>query len=155
MGISNFKRIETGPAFVDVNTSLITVSRTVVSTDAGDLLLVGNTSASGSVTITLPTNANAPIPIGLTITIVQMGDKPVIIAPATGVSIVRETGGVAGATTTSTSTPNVIQTRKRYSRIQLVKTGVDTWLSDGYGIFVQDPATSTPLNPQVGDLWAW
>lgn len=145
MSITNFKRIESiGPAFVDVNT-VSANTYTISATDVGDMIKFTSNDTVNNVTVTIPKNSDVYIPVGTTITFMQYGDGIVRITPATGVAIVQEPA-------VSITTPNLIRTKAKYSRVQLTKISTDEWLSDGYGIYVQ---LTAPTNPQVNDLWFW
>lgn len=148
MSITNFKQIDSvngipvSPSYVNVNTPVLEDNQyTISSSDIGDLIRIDSSVDS---VIKVPTD-NVAIPIGSVVSIVQWGTGIVRIAPNTGVVIKQE----PGVTITST---DVMRVRAQYSRVELVKVGPNEWLSDGYGIYVQE---SAPTNPQVGDLWFW
>lgn len=143
MGISNFKKLETGPAYVNVTTQ--TTSRLFTTADAGDLIVV---DSSSTVTLTLAQESAQPMDIGNTITVVQKGSGRVDITPSAGVTILQPPSIIVTASTS----PNKISTRSQYGRIQLVKIASDTWLADGYNFYVQ---STTPANPNIGDIWLW
>jgi hypothetical protein len=148
MSITNFKRLDSAngvpvsPSYVNVNTPTIVDDEYVISSsDIGDLIRL---SSPNTITVTLPSD-NVVIPIGSTISLVQWGVGTVNILPESGVLIRQEPGVTVDST-------DILRTRSRYSRVELVKVGPNEWLSDGYGIYVQSTA---PANPQVDDLWFW
>lgn len=150
MSITNFKRMEPiGPAYIDVNTVTGT-SYNITTTDIGDMIKFTTNDTNG-VTVNLFKDSLEFFPVGTSLTFIQMGTGTVKIAPQADVVIRQE----AGATISSTSLgggQGIIRTRAQYSRIQLIKIGDNEWLSDGFGIYVQE---SEPLNPQANDLWMW
>lgn len=148
MSVTNFKRLDSDDSgkavpfeYVDVNT-VTNTTYTIAATDIGDIIKFDNVS---SIAVTLPTNAAVPIVVGTILTLVQWGVGTVSITPASGVTIYQEPG-------VEVTSPSMISTRAQYTKVQLTKVGDDEWLSDGYGIYVQETA---PANPQVGDLWFW
>lgn len=144
MSITNFKRIDTvngvpvQPSYVDVN-RVSGTSYTVAASDIGDVTMF---TSNDGVTVTLP---ETTIPIGRVLTFVQYGDGTVTIAPSAGVTIIQEPG-------VSVTSPNSVRTRSKYARVELVKVGENEWLSNGFGIYVQEDA---PTNPKPGELWFW
>jgi hypothetical protein len=148
MSITNFKRLDSAngvpvsPSYVNVNTPTIVDDEYVISSsDIGDLILLNSIN---TITVSLPTDS-VVIPVGSTISLVQWGAGTVNILPDSGVVIRQEPGVTVDST-------DILRTRSRYSRVELVKIGQNEWLSDGYGIYVQSTA---PANPQVDDLWFW
>lgn len=150
MSITNFKRIEPiGPAYIDVNTVTAT-EYDITTTDIGDMIKF-TSNDTGGITVRLFNDSQEFFPVGTTITFIQMGTGTVKIAPQTGVSIRQEPGATISSTSNGGS-QGIIRTRAQYSRIQLVKIGDNEWLSDGYGIYVQE---EEPTNPQINELWVW
>jgi hypothetical protein len=151
MSITNFKKIDSengvpvAPSYVNINT-VADITYSLSPSDVGDLIRF---TSSSEVTVALPLEDS--IPVGSTISIVQWGTGPVQILPGTGVTIHQEPGISVIATS-----PSPITTRAQYSRIELVKVAetltTSSWLSDGYGIYVQE---QPPSKAQVGDLWFW
>jgi hypothetical protein len=147
MGITNFKKYDTFPAYADIQTinSSTTPTITLSKSFANDLILA-NTSSS-SILITLPQDSTATIPVGRTFTIIQTGTNQVFILPETNVSIYVEP---LSAAITSTTTPNRISTRRQYSKLTFTKIDANTWVTEGYGNYIQ---STEPSYPVTGDLW--
>jgi hypothetical protein len=141
MGITNFRKFDTFPAYADIKTK--TADYTLVKEDENDLILVNSSSA---VTITVPADSTANIPIKRSFTVVQQGTGQVFVAPASTVTIYVEPGGAI----TSASTPNKVSARRQYSKLTFTKIAANTWLSEGYENYVQ---ATEPTNPVAGDLW--
>lgn len=143
MGITNFKKYDTFPAYADIQT--VTENTVLNASYTNDLILV---DSSSNVNITVPTDAFANIPIGRSFTIVQRGTGQVFVLPQAGVSIYVE----PSATITSSSTPNKITIRRQYSKLTFIKIAANTWITEGYGIYIQ---ATEPTSPIVGDLWIY
>lgn len=144
MGITNFRKFDTFPAYADIQT-VTTTPYQVDLNNENDLILV---DSSSEVTITIPADSTANIPIKRSFTVVQQGTGQVFVAPAlaSGVTIYVEPGGAI----TTSSTPNKVSTRRQYSKLTFTKIAANTWLSEGYENYVQATA---PSNPVAGDLW--
>jgi len=140
MGITNFRKFDTFPAYADVSDDIV-ADYQVVATNENDLLIVNSSSA---ITITIP--AGVTIATKRSFTVVQKGTGQVFVTPASGVTIFVEPGG----TINSTSTPNKVSTKRQYSKLIFTKIADNTWLTEGYENYVQATA---PSNPVAGDLW--
>lgn len=146
MGITNFKQIDSAngipvaPSYVNVS-EVTSSTYTLQTTDAGDLIKFDN---SGIVTVTVPADTTT-IPVGTTITVMQWGAGRVDLAPAVGVTIFQEPG-------LSIENPDSVSTRAQYSRIELTKVGANQWLSDGFGLYIQE---DEPLNAKDNEVWLW
>ena len=93
---------------------------TLVSGDAGKLLLASNSSTAG--TINVPTNASVAFATGTQIHIIQTGSGQLTVSATTP------------ATTTilsSAATAASPKLRVQYSALTLIKTGTDTWYAMG------------------------
>ena len=89
---------------------------TLVSGDAGKLLLASNSSTAG--TVNIPTNASVAFATGTEIHILQTGSGQLTIqATSSGTTTVLSTGATAAA-------PKL---RVQYSAATLIKTATDTW----------------------------
>ena len=89
---------------------------TLVSGDAGKLLLASNSSTAG--TVNIPTNASVAFATGTEIHIIQTGSGQLTIqATSSGTTTVLSTGATAAA-------PKL---RVQYSAATLIKTATDTW----------------------------
>lgn len=93
---------------------------TVVSGDAGKLLLASNSSTAG--TVYIPTDATTNFATGTQITILQTGSGQLTVTPAT-------TGTTALYTTGATA--NAPKLRVQYSAITILKTAANTWYGFG------------------------
>lgn len=144
MGITNFKKYDTFPAYADIQT--VTASTLTLSESYANDLILANT-ASNTISITVPSDSSANIPIGRTFTIIQTGTNQVFILPASGVSIYLEP---LATPITSSSTPNRITTRRQYSKLTFTKTAANTWITEGHGIYIQP---TEPSYPVAGDIW--
>ena len=96
--------------------SFTTNAYTLVSGDAGQMLLASNSSTAG--TINIPTNASVAFAVGTQITILQTGSGQLTIqATTSGTTTVLSTGGTAAS-------PKL---RVQYSAATLIKTATDSW----------------------------
>jgi hypothetical protein len=140
MGITNFRRFDTFPAYADIQT-VTTTPYQVNLNNENDLILVDSAS---DITINIPEDLT--IPVKRSFTVVRSGTGEVFVAPASGVTIYVEPGGQI----TNSSTPNKVTARRRYSKLTFTKIAANTWLSEGYENYVQ---ATEPANPVAGDLW--
>jgi hypothetical protein len=143
MGITNFRKFDTFPAYADIQ--IKTTNYTLTKENENDLILANPTSPS-SVTITIPADATANIPVKRSFTVIRTGTGEVFVAPAPGVTVYVEPGG----TITNTSTPNKLTARRQYSKLTFTKIDTNVWISEGYENYVQ---ATEPANPVAGDLW--
>jgi len=89
---------------------------TLVTSDAGNILLASNSSIAA--TLNIPTNASVGFPIGTQITVIQTGSGQITIQAVTsGTTTVNSTGSTA-------TTPKL---RAQFSSATLIKTATDTW----------------------------
>jgi len=86
---------------------------TLALADGGQVVTLTNAAA---ITLTVPANASVAIPVGTTTSIAAMGAGTVTIAAASGVALRRLAG---------------LSTIGQYSRVTLMKTGVNTWVASG------------------------
>ena len=100
--------------------SFTTNAYTVVSGDAGKLLLASNSSTAG--TVNIPTDATTNFATGTQITILQTGTGQLTITPTTtGTTNLYSTGATA----------NAPKLRAQYSAITILKTAANTWYGFG------------------------
>lgn len=100
--------------------SFTTNAYTVVSGDAGKLLLASNSSTAG--TVYIPTDATTNFAVGTQITILQTGSGQLTVTPATtGTTNFYSTGATA----------NGPKLRAQYSAITILKTAANTWYGFG------------------------
>lgn len=108
---------------ISVGTSTPTFSSnayTLVSGDAGKLLLASNSSTAG--TVNVPTNASVAFATGTQITIIQTGSGQLTVSATTpATTTILSTGATAASP----------KCRVQYSAVTLVKTGTDTWYAFG------------------------
>ena len=93
---------------------------TLVSGDAGKLLLASNNATAG--TVNVPTNASVAYATGTQITILQTGSGQLTISATTpATTTILSNGGTAASP----------KCRGQYSAITLIKTATDTWYAIG------------------------
>lgn len=93
---------------------------TLVSGDAGKLLLASNSSTAG--TVNVPTNASVGFATGTQITILQTGSGQLTISATTPATTTILSSGASAASP---------KCRVQYSAITLIKTATDTWYAIG------------------------
>lgn len=95
-------------------------SYTLVSGDAGKVLLASNSSTAGAIKV--PTNANVAYAIGTQITIINVGSGLITVSAVTsGTTTIYSTGASSVAPVC----------RAQYSAMTLLKTATDVWYAFG------------------------
>jgi hypothetical protein len=93
---------------------------TLVSGDAGDILLANNSSTAG--TINIPTDASVNFPVGTQITILNVGTGLITVSATTpGTTTVRSTGATAASP----------KCRAQYSAMTIWKQAANLWYAFG------------------------
>lgn len=116
-----------GSSVTDRPLNAITASRAIALTDRSCSLANTSTGAA-DVVLTIPTNATAAFPIGTTFSIFDLSSTAsTILTAAAGVTLNWNGTLTGGAPSVAGGVAASVQIPSPFSRVNLIKTGTDTW----------------------------